>query len=93
MSDTGFSPEDVERMVQHMNEDHADSVLLYAHHFAGRTDAKAAVLDDVTPDKMALTLDGGECIEIPFPHRLEDGHDAHMTMVQMSKEARAALEG
>lgn len=80
-------------MVDHMNEDHADSVLLYAQHFAGRKDATSAVLNDVTPERMTLTLDSGDRIKIPFPHRLADGHDAHMTMVKMSKEARQALEG
>jgi len=93
VSQAPFTAEDVQRMVEHMNEDHADSVLLYAKHFAGRTEASSALLKDVTAEKMILTLDGDETIEIPFPHRLEDGHDAHMTMVQMSKEARAALEG
>jgi len=91
VSDNPFSPENVKKMVDHMNDDHADSVLLYAHHFGGRTEAASAVLNDVTPDSMILTLDSGERCEIPFPHRLEDGHDAHMTMVKMSKEARRAL--
>lgn len=93
MSEEPFSREAVKRMIDHMNDDHADSVLLYARHFAGKTAATSAVLNDVTPKQMTLTLDNGETIDIPFLHRLEDGHDAHITMVKMSKEARQALEG
>jgi len=93
MSEEAFAPEAVKRMVDHMNEDHADSVLLYAKYFAGKTEATSAVLNDVAPEKMSLTLDDGETVEVPFPHRLENGHDAHITMVKMSKEARKALEG
>jgi putative heme iron utilization protein len=89
-----FSAEEVRQMVDHMNEDHADSVLAYARHFAGRADSITARLLDVTPTEMHLiaeTPSGPENLLIHFDHRLESGHDAHMTMVKMSKKAKRAL--
>ena len=97
MSDSSqppFSREDVARMVSHMNEDHADSVLAYAQHFGQCRDATAATLIDVTPDAMSLKvalLSEEKVINIPFEHPLESGHDAHMTMVKMSKVAKKSL--
>jgi len=86
-----FSAEDVRRMVDHMNEDHADSVLAYARHFGRQVDATAARLLDLSPTEMRLSAEtpaGGKQLRIPFDHRLESGHDAHMTLVKMSKQAK-----
>jgi len=91
-----FTAEDVRRMVEHMNEDHADSVLAYARHFGQQTDATAARLLDVTATEMRLAAEtplGEQPLSIPFGHRLESGHDAHMTMVKMSKQAKRVLAG
>ena len=89
-----FSREDVARMVSHMNDDHADSVLAYAQHFGQCRDATAATLIDVTVDAMTLkvvALNAEKEINIPFEHPLKSGHDAHMTMVKMSKAAKKSL--
>ena len=97
MSDSSqapFSQEDVARMVSHMNEDHADSVLAYAQHFGQCHDATAATLIDVTADAMMLkvvVMGDEKEINIPFEHPLKSGHDAHMTMVKMSKAAKKSL--
>ena len=97
MSDSSqapFSEEDVARMVSHMNEDHADSVLAYAQHFGQCRDATAATLIDVTADAMTLkvvVMGDEKEINIPFEHPLKSGHDAHMTMVKMSKVAKKSL--
>lgn len=89
-----FSREDVARMVSHMNEDHADSVLAYAQHFGQCRDAAAATLIDVTADVMTLkvvAMNGEKEINIPFEHPLKSGHDVHMTMIKMSKAAKKSL--
>lgn len=97
MSDSSQAPisrEDVARMVSHMNEDHADSVLAYAQHFGQCRDAAAATLIDVTADVMTLkvvVINGEKEIIIPFEHPLKSGHDAHMTMIKMSKAAKKSL--
>jgi putative heme iron utilization protein len=93
-SEAPFSREDVARMVSHMNEDHADSVLAYAQHFGQCRDAAAATLIDVTADVMTLkvvVINGEKEINIPFEHPLKSGHDVHMTMIKMSKAAKKSL--
>ena len=89
-----FSREDVARMVSHMNEDHADSVLAYAQHFGQCRDATAATLIDVTADAMTLkvvVMNEEKEIHIAFEDPLKSGHDAHMTMIKMSKAAKKSL--
>tara|TARA_B100001093_G_scaffold410424_1_gene399689 strand:- start:312 stop:614 length:303 start_codon:yes stop_codon:yes gene_type:complete len=93
-SQSPFSREDVARMVSHMNDDHADSVLAYAQHFGQCRDATAATLIDVTADAMTLrvvVMNKEKEIHIAFEQSLKSGHDAHMTMVKMSKAAKKSL--
>ena len=94
-SQAPFSREDVARMVSHMNEDHANSVLAYAQHFGQCRDATAATLIDVTANDMTLKVfvtNDEKGINIPFDHPLKSGHDAHMTLVKMSKAAKKSLD-
>ncbi len=65
-----------------MNEDHADAVLQYAHHYGGVTDANRATMTAVKADAMNLEVDG-KPLRIPFDHTLTDSEDAHRTMVAM----------
>lgn len=86
-----FSEEKVRGMIEHMNDDHSDSVLLYAQHFSGKSEAQSAILKGMTAERMTIELDNGESVEIEFPHILQDSHDAHMTMIKMSQQARQAV--
>lgn len=89
-----FTAEQVRGMIEHMNDDHADSVLAYVRHFGGLPQATAAELLEVRPDAMritAVTPEGTSAVEITFDHRLTDNHDAHMTLVKLSKQAKRAL--
>jgi len=92
-----FTGEEVGRMIAHMNEDHADSVLAYLRHFGGQPEATEARLIDLTSILMRVEgrqKNGTTCsAEIAFGHRLESVHDAHMTMVKMSKQAKRTLAG
>ena len=91
-----FTADEVGRMIAHMNEDHPDSVLAYLRHFGGQHEATEARLLDLTPILMRVEgrdTTGASCsAEIAFDHRLESAHDAHLTMVKMSKQAKRALD-
>lgn len=92
--ETTLTQADITRIVKHMNEDHADSVLAYVHHFGKKLDATEAKIVTVTQSELSIqaTVAGtSENIQIQFDHPLESAHDAHMTMVKMSKEAKRAL--
>lgn len=90
-----LSTEEVNRIVTHMNEDHADSVLAYVQYYSQLADAQQAELLDVDLTQMRILahVNGAEQeVAIPFSEALTCAKDAHMTMVQMSKEAKAALK-
>ncbi|MGF1485232.1 MAG: DUF2470 domain-containing protein [Opitutales bacterium] len=88
-----FSEEQLAGMVSHMNEDHADSVLLYVQAYSQIQDATAARLVSVDAEGMDIeaALGAGaetQAVRIPFDKPLKDSYDAHVTLVQMSKAAR-----
>ncbi len=89
-----LSSADITRIVDHMNDDHADSVLAYVKHFAEIPEATAAKLLALNTSGMDIqtTINKKEeLIRVAFDHPLQSSHDAHVTMVQMSKEAKKAL--
>ena len=65
-----------------MNDDHADAVLAFAHHYGGLRTAGSARMLAVGPEAMRLEVDG-TAVEIPFDHALQDSEDAHRTLVAM----------
>ena len=86
-----FTAEQVAGMINHMNEDHADSVLLYVDAYSAVEGAASAKLQSIDAEGMDIRaiVDGSElAVRIAFEKRLETPHDAHMTLVSMSKRAR-----
>ena len=75
--------------LDHMNQDHADALARYARHFAGagEGDWRMTGLD---PDGIDLAL-GDTVLRIFFEQPLAAPRDAHLKLVEMAKEARAAL--
>jgi putative heme iron utilization protein len=95
-SNEPFTAEEVDGMVRHMNEEHADSVLAYAQHFGEQDDATEATLTGITPSAMQLcaeTPSGRVELKIPFDRPLTSSHDAHMKLIGMSKRAKRSLAG
>lgn len=78
---------------EHMNEDHADSLLAYAIHFGGIADADKAVLTDLDNEAFFVSVelsDGSKTeVKIPYEGGAIDGIDGvGKVMVAMSKKAR-----
>lgn len=89
-----FPPERKAQILEHMNADHADAVLRYARHFAGRADATAAVLVDIDLagiDLVVATPAGESAARVAFTPPLGTPDDAHHALVAMAKAARIAL--
>ncbi len=87
-----FSPDVSDRICKHMNDDHAEAVLLYAKAFGGATGAIAAQMLKIDPDGMDLQIQHDDSIapiRIHFDHTLQDSEDAHQTLIAMVKQARA----
>ncbi|EAW44845.1 DUF2470 domain-containing protein [Nodularia spumigena CS-584] len=90
MSDN-FSPEISSRICTHMNDDHANAVVLYAQAFGGVTNATNAQMLSIDAEGMNLTAQVNSetvPIRIPFDHILVDSEDAHQTLIAMVKQAR-----
>ncbi|MEH2054016.1 DUF2470 domain-containing protein [Nostoc sp.] len=86
-----FSTEISSRICKHMNDDHADAVVIYAKAFGGVTDASAAEMLSIDAQGMDLTAQvNGEAVpvRIQFDHVLTDAEDAHQTLIAMVKQAR-----
>jgi putative heme iron utilization protein len=90
-----FSPEVSDRICQHMNEDHADAVVLYARTFGNSPDSEAAKMLSIDALGMNLmTQVKGESLpmRIEFDHVLKDSEDAHHTLIAMVKQARTQVK-
>ncbi|NJO78092.1 MAG: DUF2470 domain-containing protein [Cyanobacteria bacterium RM1_2_2] len=86
-----FTPEISARICKHMNEDHADAILLYAKAFANTENATSAAMLKIDEQGMDLDVrdhDSATPVRITFDHQLKDAEDAHQTLITMVKQAR-----
>ncbi|BAZ93532.1 hypothetical protein TspCOW1_15290 [Thiohalobacter sp. COW1] len=94
-TDTDFlAAEEKARMIEHMNEDHADAVLNYVHAFLGVQAATAARLLDIDRDAMSVEYhtDQGRVLgRIPFTEPLTGKAQIRPVLVEMAKVARQRL--
>jgi putative heme iron utilization protein len=94
MSDQ-FSPEISDRICKHMNEDHANAIVIYAQAFGNVKNATAAQMLSIDAEGMNLTAEVGEetvPVRVQFDHVLTDAEDAHQTLIAMVKQARVKAE-
>ncbi|MEM9604870.1 MAG: DUF2470 domain-containing protein [Pseudomonadota bacterium] len=85
------TPEDMKRIVDHMNEDHADALVLYAHAYAARPDVTEATMLGLTPTTIELGLSGDTTLSVPLTRPIDTAHDAHRVLVDMAIEGRKVL--
>jgi putative heme iron utilization protein len=87
-----ITPEVSQRICAHMNDDHAEAILLYAKVYGKAEEATAAKMITIDPEGMDLSvaLNGEDTIlRIPFERHLTDSEDAHQTLIGMVKQARS----
>lgn len=90
MSDQ-FSPEISDRICKHMNEDHANAVVIYAQAFGNIENVTTAQMLSIDAQGMNLTAQvNGETVpvRVQFDHILADAEDAHQTLIAMVKQGR-----
>ena len=86
-----ITPTISQRICQHMNEDHAEAIVLYAQVFGASPGTERAQMLSIDAEGMDLSVEiGGETqgIRINFDHSLQDAEDAHHTLIDMLKVAR-----
>ncbi len=94
MSDP-ITPAISDRICQHMNEDHAEAIVLYAKAFGNSPDAETAQLLAIDPQGMNLSvqMQGNTVpLRIEFARPLKDSEDAHHTLIEMVKQARMQVK-
>lgn len=87
-----ITTEELEGIISHMNKDHSDALVRYAHAFAKRTDVKTAEMLDLTQTAIVLALENNERLSIPLTSSVHTANDAHVVLVKMAKEAHRLLE-
>ncbi|MEM1279232.1 MAG: DUF2470 domain-containing protein [Cyanobacteria bacterium P01_D01_bin.6] len=84
-----------DRICKHMNDDHADAVLMYAKFYGQAESATAATMESIDAEGMNLLADvAGQPtpLRIPFDHSLESAKEAHHVLVDMLKQPRKASQ-
>ncbi|HIK18722.1 MAG TPA: DUF2470 domain-containing protein [Leptolyngbyaceae cyanobacterium M33_DOE_097] len=86
-----LTPQISDRICKHMNEDHADAILLYAKVYGKAATATSAEMLSIDAEGMNLAaqIEGqSQNLRIPFDHALQDSEDAHQTLIGMVRSAR-----
>ncbi|MEO1592746.1 MAG: DUF2470 domain-containing protein [Cyanobacteria bacterium J06632_22] len=81
-----------DRICKHMNDDHADAVLMYAKTYGQTPAATAATMKSIDTNGMDLEaqLEGeATAVRIPFDPPLENAKAAHVRLVEMLKANHA----
>ena len=73
------------RICEHMNRDHNDSIIKYVIHYSEIKEPNVVRMLGINSSYMTIEVDGDK-IDIPFEHTLLDSKDAHRTLVQMLKD-------
>jgi putative heme iron utilization protein len=90
-----LSPQVSDRICKHMNDDHADAIVLYAQVFGGLSGVTAAQMERIDPTGMDLAVEvagTSQSLRIPFDHELQDSEDAHQTLIAMVRQARSGAQ-
>ena len=73
------------RICDHMNRDHNNSIREYVIHYSEIQEPKVVRMLGINSSYMTIEVDGDK-VDIPFDHTLLDSKDAHITLVKMLKD-------
>ncbi len=87
-----ISPDISDRICSHVNEDHADAVVLYAKVFGNSPEAQTAKMLSIDSQGMDLSVSiertGSIPVRVKFDRPVNTAEDAHHTLIDMVKQAR-----
>ena len=81
-------------VIAHMNDDHADAMVLYCKAFSKATEIDAATMTGVDRygfELSAMTAEGPRPVRLAFPRPVATPDEVRAALVAMLKDARAAL--
>ncbi len=80
-----------DRICKHMNNDHAEAIVMYAEVYGHQTNVSAARMLKIDHEGMDLLaqVDGEEKpVRVAFKRPLADAKEAHVVLVEMLKQGR-----
>ena len=93
MAELQLSIKEIDEIIQHMNQDHTDSLLLYARHFGKCEEASRATLVGVTEETCTLHIEepaGCKSVTIRLKRPVSRIKEAEIVMVEMHFDALRA---
>ena len=90
-----LSDADVQRIIAHMNDDHADALRRYARVYGGIDGVQEATMTDLDPESMTLRVlqeSGERTISISLTSPISTADQARQVLVDMAMKARDADE-
>ncbi|NUR91232.1 MAG: DUF2470 domain-containing protein [Nonomuraea sp.] len=74
-----------------MNEDHAGDALIIVRGLGGRPDASTASTSHVDAEAIEFTIDGGECVRVPWVEPITERPQVRKAVVTLYRKACANL--
>ena len=93
MAKKQLSSGEIDEIIQHMNQDHADSLLLFARHFGTCREASRATLVEVTGETCTMHIEGPagcKSVTISLKRPVNTIKEAEIVMVEMHFDALQA---
>ena len=95
MADPVFSPGDVDRIVEHMNDAHSEDLIRYAEAYGDVREAKGARMTGIDAEGFDLEVEQEKAtvpVRIDFDAPLDTVDEARAVLVEMAMAARDAAE-
>ena len=83
-----------EKIITHMNTDHAEAMVIYCKAFSKATDVSAATMTGVDRygfEMSAVTGEGPRPVRLAFPEPISTSEQARKALVAMLESARSKL--
>ncbi len=80
----------VARIVEHMNDDHADALVTFCRVLGERPDTGSATMTSVDRYGFDVLPDVGAPLRLPFPRRVDTPDEVRAAMVDMVRAARSS---
>ncbi|WP_262507491.1 DUF2470 domain-containing protein [Salinibacter altiplanensis] len=95
MANRVFSPADVARIVEHMNDAHSEDLVRYAEAYADVTEVEGARMTSIDAEGFDLEVEQEHAtvaVRIEFDAPLDTVDEARGALVEMAMAARDAAE-
>ncbi len=80
----------VDRIVEHMNDDHADALVTFCRVLGERPDTTTATMTGVDRYGFDVVPDAGGPLRLPFPRRVDTPDEVRAVMVELVHAARSS---